>query len=339
MMKTIKKDKIEELLDFLAERYRLFAPVPTDETDVIFAEVKQSEQVRLDFYNSRQAPKELFFPQSQRLFSYSKDAGPTVMEPKEKRQRVIFGLRPCDANSLTILDKVFDGPDYKDPYYIERRKNTIIFSLACNSPQSNCFCTSLSSGPFSRDGTDAFVADLGDKYFFEAVTPAGERIIKEMPQLQEAQDKDIIRREELQAEAEAKIAKKVELDNLPEELADMFDNPIWSEIHQKCLGCGVCTYLCPTCHCFDILDEEAGGESKRIRIWDSCMYPCFTLEASGHNPRPTGKQRMRQRIMHKFNYFVENYGQFACVGCGRCLRNCPVNMDITRAIEAIKNAR
>jgi len=338
-MKTIKKDKIVGLLDFLAEKYELFAPVSDDNLDVDFNLIRKGDPIKLDFYNSKDTPKKLFFPQCQTLFSYSEESPAIVPQQESQRKRVVFGMRPCDAKSLVILDRIFDSPDFKDPYYAQKRNNTVIFTLACNDPQASCFCTSLGLGPFFKNLADVFVVDLDDKYLLEPITQKGRDLLKEIPHLEEAKQKDVDRSKALAAKAEAKITRKVEIDNLPENLAELFDDPVWDQIHQKCLGCGICTYSCPTCHCFDIVDEQVDNKGRRIRIWDSCMYPTFTLEASGHNPRPTGRERMRQRIMHKFNYFVENFDEIACVGCGRCIRSCPVCLDITRTMENIGKAK
>jgi len=114
-----------------------------------------------------------------------------------------------------------------------------------------------------------------------------------------------------------------------------FENPIWATIHGKCLACGTCTWMCPTCHCFDISDEVKGNDGVRIRSWDSCMFPLFTKETSGHNPRTSQKERWRQRVMHKFKYYVDNFNAIACVGCGRCVMSCPVNLDIRKVVEDI----
>jgi len=128
-------------------------------------------------------------------------------------------------------------------------------------------------------------------------------------------------------------------EGLKENLDEMYDDPFWDELHLRCLGCGVCTYLCPTCHCFDIVDEGNGAAGQRLRNWDTCQFALFTHHTSGHNPRPTGRERMRQRVMHKFNYFVSNFGDIACVGCGRCVRECPVNLDIRAVIEDARQVR
>jgi len=334
-MKTTEKNKITQVLDVLIQNYQVFAPVATDEFTINFQEITDSGQAKLDFYNSKEPPKKLLFPQYDALFSYGKDG--SVRQPPLERVKstVIFGLRPCDARSLTLLDYVFDAQDYKDPYFLARRKQTTIFTLACNRPQTSCFCTSMGLGPFSKDGSDVFVVDLGDRYIFEHLTDAGRDILAIVPDLGDASDADIARCRELQAQAEKTISRHIEIGNLVENLDKPRDDSFWQEMSENCLGCSLCTYLCPTCHCFDIIDEPGRDGGERSRIWDSCMRETFTQEASGHNPRPMLKDRMRQRLMHKFNYFAKNYGQLACVGCGRCLRNCPAGWDITGAIAKI----
>ena len=325
------------LLDFLIQKHQVFAPVMKDDLVVDFDQIQNGAQAYLEYNNSNEPVKKLFFPQSETLFTYGKDGAAQAPELESAQPRVVFGIRPCEAKSLSLLDLVFDESNYKDPYYIERRKNTTIFTLACNHPRNNCFCSRLGLGPFSRKDADVFVVDLGEQYLLEPITPAGKEILKDIPGLKDAQPKDTNRLAELEAEADSKVTRQVNLDNIPEKLAEIFDHPVWDEIHEKCLGCGICTYFCPTCHCFDIVDEQKDDQGRRVRVWDSCMYPEFTLEASGHNPRQTGKERMRQRLMHKFNYFVKNYGEMACVGCGRCISNCPVGSDLIRVIEKINN--
>ena len=337
-LKTINKKDIIKLLGALAENYRLFAPVEKDSI-VNFAEIQNARDIILDFHNCKESPKKLFFPQSETLYCYSKEKGRSVPEDKDKRQRIVFGMRPCDARALVLLDNVFDGTDFKDPYYLEKRKNTVICSLACNEPRGNCFCTSLAIGPGAKDGSDIFIVDIGQKYFFEAVTEKGQELLGNIKNIFEADDEDIKQAQLLITEAESKIKKQIKTTGLAEALDELVESPIWTELAEKCIGCGICTYLCPTCHCFGIVDEATDCRGCRVRNWDSCMFGNFTLEASGHNPRPTGKERMRQRIMHKFNYFVKNFDVNACVGCGRCFYNCPVNNNLIKAIEKIKNAK
>lgn len=339
IMKAISKNKINDLLDYLAGEFMVFAPVSKDGQAVNFAQIEKGSQAKLDYFNSKESPKKLLFPQLETLFTVSKGAAPVVPDMKPDKKMIIFGMRPCDAKSFEILDHVFDGDKFKDPYYLEKRKNTLIFTLACLKPQRTCFCTSFGIGPFSKNGSDVMMIDTGDEYLIEAVTEQGAKVVSGLPGLEDAKADSEKKIKELAAKAEAKITRKVNLDNAARDLAELINDPVWNQIYTKCLGCGVCTFLCPTCHCFDIFEEHFKSGSKRSRIWDSCMYPSFTQEASGHNPRPSGKERIRQRIMHKFSYFKDNFDEFACVGCGRCMKNCPVAMDITNVIETVRKAK
>ena len=328
----IASPKIAAFLDDLLEAHRVFAPVKRDGL-VSFEPINGGDEALLDFRNSKRAPKEIFFPCSETLFAYQEGEITDVPLPDERR--VVFSLRPCDARSLILLDKVFDAPDYQDPYYVARRENTVVIGLGCNQPLSTCFCTALGGGPFAVDGLDLLFTDLGDRYLVEAITERGEALVAGSPHFRQATEADVNLKAEIAARAEQAVSGP-SVEGVKEQLDGMYDDPFWDELHEKCLGCGVCTYLCPTCHCFDILDEAEGSRGRRVRIWDSCQFPLFTLHASGHNPRPSGKERMRQRVMHKFRYFVENFGEVACVGCGRCVRECPVNMDIREVLNAIR---
>ncbi|HJO93493.1 MAG TPA: 4Fe-4S dicluster domain-containing protein [Victivallales bacterium] len=332
-MKTIEKNKIIDILCYLAENNELIAPVKGDNHIINFSHINNVNEVTLDFYNSNDAPKKLFFPQSEDLFAYTEDGKILPPDLDFKKQRVIFGLRPCDTESIKLLDIIFDGEDYKDPYYVSKRKNTVIFSLACNRPQNSCFCTSFDIGPFHKNSSDVLVIDSEDKYIFDPASEKGKELIDKIPGLIDATKEEEFNIQKLAEKAESRIKEKFNLDGLSDRLEELFNDDIWDEIHQPCMGCGICTFSCPTCHCFDIIDEQTDKNGKRVRIWDSCMNPSFTLEASGHTPRPSGRERMRQRIMHKFNYFYKNYGKFSCVGCGRCLRSCPGGLNIKKVIK------
>ena len=171
---------------------------------------------------------------------------------------------------------------------------------------------------------------------FEPITERGKKLIERHSELlKPATAAQLKSRDKLASEAAAKISG-IELDGVSKKLESSFESPFWDDIHQTCLACGICTFLCPTCHCFAFSDERLDSKGERIRLWDSCQYPAFTLEASGHNPRVSGMERMRQRIMHKFSYYVENFDEVACVGCGRCVANCPVNLDLRETIKLIK---
>lgn len=333
--KVLRKSQLPILVRELAREYEVFSPVK-EKSIISFERISSGKEACLDFRNTKKPPKEMFFPQTETLFTcrIGKKNVETVDVPAVEGKRILLGVRPCDARSFVLLDKFLSSGEDRDVYYSEKRKNTIVFGLACNRPRSTCFCTSLGGSPFGKDGMDLLLEDIDDRYLIETVTERGDELIKKFPWLKDAPKADVKRAKKLSEDAENVVKSKIPVKDVSEKLDKMFDNSLWDQICQKCLGCGICTFLCPTCCCFDILDEEGDG-TKRVRIWDSCQFPCFTLQGSGHNPRPSGKERMRQRIMHKFNYFVKNFGESFCVGCGRCVQECPVNLDIREVVEVI----
>ena len=348
----IEKKKLGQLLDKLREEYTVFAPLES-EGIISFAEIPDSSKgasegshlPSFDIYNTDKPPKDIFFPQTETLFTYDKSASVGSHLPSEEDIKLstyrgkpiaFFGVRPCDAKSFTLLDKVFDSEKYTDTYWKARYNSPLFFTLACNNPLSTCFCNWVGGGPFNKDGADIFLIDIGEAFLVEPCSERGVGTVHKLP-LQEATQNDLKKGKSLKKEAESIMSNDIELTSLKKDLDALWDNPIWEGIARKCLNCAACTYFCPTCHCFDIQDEGKGSKGKRIRIWDSCMSKLFTQEAAGTNPRPTGKERIRQRIMHKFNYLVETIGEFGCVGCGRCIKSCPVNLDVREIIKEIKN--
>ncbi|WP_031516506.1 4Fe-4S dicluster domain-containing protein [Desulfofalx alkaliphila] len=328
----IKKSEIAGLLDQLAKEYRVYAPVD-ENGNIAFKAIKEGAEAKLG-ENSKKPPKEILFPQSEELFNYSVNQEGLRMDSKvDDTKSVAIGLRPCDAKSIMLLDNVFSNDQYQDVYYLARRDNTVIVSLGCNRPSGTCFCTSVNSGPFDTDGSDVLLTDIGEAYLVEAITEQGKELVGKL-NLPEADAEAKALAEK--AKASATVASEVDLAGLKEKLDGMFTHEYWDKLHEKCIGCAACTYLCPTCHCFDIEDDAKDCEGCRVRNWDACMFPLFTLHGSGHNPRTSGKERFRQRVMHKFNYFVDRYNATACVGCGRCIKNCPVNMDIRQVLAEIK---
>lgn len=334
-MRLSKKD-VPGFLDGLMKEYQVFAPVKKD-TSILFRAIGSGSEAVLDYANSTIPPKGILFPQSEELFRYSAgQEGVKLEECIDSDQKVVFGIRPCDAKSLDLLDNVFNNDKYQDPYYLTRRDSTVLVGIGCNSPDSTCFCTSLNeSGPFDASGLDLLLVDIGDAYVVEAVTDKG-RALAEKAGLAAASEEE--KTASAKAKGDAVMTSEVATDGLKAKLDVNFYDGIWDLIHEKCLGCASCTYSCPTCHCFDIVDEAVDSDGCRVRNWDSCMFPLFTLHGSGHNPRPSGKERYRNRVMHKFKYFVDNFGVTGCVGCGRCIKNCPVNLDIREVLADIRGS-
>ncbi len=331
---VIKRDALNNFIRSVREDYRVYAPV-RDGNVVCLEEMSSSDETELElaYANSKAPLKSLFFPQHETIYTFEDGEVRNVDLPEEKT--VVFGSRPCDARALVILDKVF-GEDITDPYYQARRNNTILISLACNDPSGTCFCTSLGGSPSGKEGSDILVFDLGEDLLFETVTEKGESFMKTYSGLFQAANKAHTKTvKDLASKAEKKIPT-LDVEGVSEKLEGSFDSPFWEDIHQTCLACGICTFLCPTCHCFAFDDDKIDSKGEHIRLWDCCQYPAFAVEASGHNPRISSRDRMRQRIMHKFNYYVKNFDEVACVGCGRCVENCPINLDIREIVTIIK---
>lgn len=329
----IRKRDVAEILSSVRQDRKVFAPIG-DRDDVSLSELLRDQEPALDYSNFKLSPKNLFLPQCEVICTYENEELHDVPMPEDKR--LVFGIRPCDARALTCLDKVFgEFGGFKDPYYVRRRENAVIISMACSTPCDTCFCASVGGDPAGEIGCDILAFDVQDYLLFEAKTAKGEAFMGEFSRFfSKVGELDLRARDEVIRVSHEKI-RVIDFGGLKGRLECAFDSPVWNSVSRVCLGCGLCTYQCPTCSCFDITDEKKGRSGRRIRTWDSCQYPLFTLHASGHNPRPSRKERMRQRILHKFLYTVDTFGQVFCVGCGRCVRNCPVNLDLRETLEIL----
>jgi len=332
-----KKD-FENFFSLLAEKYTIFGPSQDDNGDA-FTKIDSPQSLKLHYKNTHLSLKSYFFPQTETLLTFDNHMKITKGKENETEEQtkcsILFGVRPCDATAIYFLDKVFQESSPPDPYYVKRRSVTRIISFACTDPSSTCFCTSVACGPDSEKGSDIIFFELDGHYLVKQITQEGEEILEGVKELlKPVTDKHIEEKDRSMVAARHKLRKIFEVSNFVKKLEN-FEAPYWEKLHQKCLGCGICTYMCPTCHCFDMTDEVTGSGGRRVRTWDSCMFPLFTLHASGHNPRPTQKERMRQRLMHKFNYAPKIFGEVFCVGCGRCVVHCPVNLDLRSVVQQI----
>jgi ferredoxin len=336
--KILLKDQIAKLYSELEDEYNFFAPV-NEKGNIIFKKISDPKEIRLDYLNSKIPPKDVLFPKMETIFEYRYEGKELVItERKDLDDKIlIFGVRPCDAFSFKLLEDFFASGKEKDEIFLKKRENTTIVSLGCNSPRLSCFCTSVGGHPFSKDNIDISMVDLGEKYLVEANTEKGIKFLQKLSWLSDANKKDIKKAEELSKEAEESFTTKFNFDLVTEILNENYDHPVWQEISETCIGCSSCTFLCPTCTCFDVIDEEDkyNNRGRRIRIWDTCQSCLYRLETSGHNPRPEKVQRCRNRIMHKFSYYPSNYNCLGCVGCGRCIEACPVNNELRIIIDKI----
>lgn len=344
-MKTILKDNFYEFIERLLENYKVIAPVKK-EKGVLFSFVSDPNDIDLIYRgHTLLSPKRFFLPEKEVLFTYEKNGnGVTIYdkcEEVEASKRVLVGIHPCDIQGLIYLDKVFIK-DFNDPYYIARRKNTLIIGLTCREPADYCFCSYTGSGPMIRDGFDLMLTDLGDLYLVEIGSEEGERLIKfNLDLFEEASEDHIKERDRILKEVDAKIRryKMASIDGIYDLMVEKFNDPLWDMYGEKCLSCGKCNYVCPTCRCFDIYEEPDYSlrSGKRVRVWDSCHFLSFTRVAGGKVFREERRSRIKQRVFHKYFYSIDEIGSISCVGCGRCIEVCPARIDIREIFNKVMN--
>lgn len=336
-VRVMEKNNMSQLVAALARYHSLIGPVRDDGGVVLYSPVKSPGDIVLDFVNSAVSPKGYFFPATEKMFSFSSAGGNveiTGAEPGGKR--VLLGVRPCDLRSLLSLDPVFSG-DFPDAYYEEKRNNTTIIALACETPGPRCFCTTFGFSPADGTGADVIITPYSKRYLVEALTGRGEELLGSYTDLMDKEAS--VTEGQMQQVRDGLMEKvaKLDISGVKQYLDDNFELPHWQEIASRCLNCGICTYVCPTCHCFNIIDLTKGDlEGIRCRGWDSCMFGNFTRMAGGHNPRSGKVERVRNRFMHKLKYHLDRYGLPGCSGCGRCVGACPVNIDIREIIDHLR---
>ena len=332
-MKKIAMASLNALFAKIAADKKLYLPIEKA-GKVDFYEWSEGETVRLDALKTVKSAKDVFFPQVENLLKFRVEGKSIEINqaPLCEEDFVVFGVRGCDAKSFEILDRVF-LVDPRDEFYASRRAHGIVVTLACGEPEESCFCTNFGVNP-AAPGGDVTAWIVGEEMYLQANSEKGEKLIAELDEA------DAKAAEDEQARISA-IVDKLPLNNLNLEgfdgahLMEKFNDPKWEGLSRACLGCGTCTFVCPTCQCYDIRDFDNGKSVTRYRCWDSCMYSDFTLMAA-ENSRHTQLQRYRQRFMHKLVYFpANNEGIYSCVGCGRCVEKCPQGLNIVRVIKAL----
>jgi len=326
--------------DLLGSGIRVVGPAKASRGMVEYRAVAAASELALEGPElPARSLKEFYLPPTEPLFAWKSLAGGKV-ELMEARMAppptVVIGARPCDAAGVEVLDKVM-GWDYRDEPYFARREATTIVSIACAGIDSSCFCTSVGLGPDATRGSDLLLVPIEGGYRAEVLTEKGARLVSGH-QGRFRPDSGAAQAQEFKQKARAKVAAHAPPDARPLRswLETHFDHPLWAEVALRCHGCGACAAVCPTCHCFDIVDEPEGVTTGvRRRNWDTCQTARFTVHASGHNPRSDQNSRIRQRVMHKFMIYPKRFNEILCTGCGRCVRACPGGMDLLEVISRV----
>ncbi|MBC7236699.1 MAG: 4Fe-4S dicluster domain-containing protein [Chloroflexi bacterium] len=322
-MKITTRGHLQGWLDGLAKRFTLIAPTTVEE-QILYRPLGDSSAIAWDFAKTDLSAKEYFIPSTQVLFSLAKEGkGVRLEEPPLEGERILFGLRPCDARALRVLDALFLNKEPVDPYYAQRREKTILIGLACREMGEECFCTSLGLSPDEASDVDLMLTETEEGYAVEAVSRRGREILGDLSlkEVEGTPPKPFVR--------EGRISPLG-----AEAWPQHFTRAYWARLSDRCLSCRLCTYVCPTCRCFDVRDEGSWEEGiERLSAWDSCMAEGYRRIAGGYNPRPTKMERLRNRFYCKFCYYPQDFGPVACVGCGRCIAKCPVNVDVVEVLQ------
>ena len=338
-MKRIAVSGLNALFAAIARNQKLYIPADDASGQSQFTPWQDGMPLS-QALNTVRSAKDSFFPQVENLMGFQVTGKQIeLIDTRDLAEPfALFGVRACDVRSFDILDRVFLS-EPADSYYAQRRAAACIISLACGRPAETCFCTAFGIDPADPEG-DVTCWQADGFLYWQPNTDRGNALTETLPMLEDADDTPV---EETKRNIR-RIAENLPFGKLnlsafgPGKTQALFKHPAWKTLSESCLGCGTCTFVCPTCQCYDIQEFNGNKTVRRFRCWDSCMYSDFTQMSAGQ-PRPTQMERFRQRFLHKLVYFPDNnQGIFGCVGCGRCLRKCPIHMNIVKVVKTIGEA-
>jgi sulfhydrogenase subunit beta (sulfur reductase) len=337
LYKVLDKKDFKSFLTSLVSNYTLIGPKKINKAFHDFVPIKNAEEIDLNYKRTTLPPaKKILFPSSEELISYKLEDKIEISPSIKYEEKILFGVNAWDINGMNFLDRVFTT-DYVDDNYMEKRKNLIVIGMDTEPSETNF---SIKMGAeYAREGFDLYMSDIGNKYFIRVATPAGSEILVKYTKVNEASAADFNDYNIYLDNYRKKFKVKVDINNFYDNFELVYGNEkLWERFSKNCYSCGSCNLVCPTCFCFNVKDEILLSlkTGRKSREWDSCMIPDYGLVAGGHNFRPTKANRLKQRYRCKLKTFIDKYGGYSCVGCGRCVEACLAKINIYEDINSIK---
>ena len=337
---TIRKEWVGKWLRRVIADREVFAAAPAHGGESVFRRIASPDEVQWTGDNPLNPPKSVLMPQTDPVVEITANGGGTMVAAiDDARPRVLFAVRSCDARGIAFITRM-QAMDPPDAAYLRRAAGVTVVTLACSQPCALGFCICCDAGPFLEEDFDLQLTDLGDRFLAEVGSDKGEQLVALAPEcFHPPEAEQIVERQRLEELAKgafgaetchfASAMRRVSTGRVAAEL--------WEEVAARCLECGACNFVCPTCYCFSVKDQRRDGRWVRCRTWDSCQFAAFTLEASGHNPREQQRERVKRRFFHKLSaqYFRRD-GAVGCVGCGRCIKVCFGATDMPAVVAAVR---
>lgn len=332
--RIIDKQRIGDFVEGLSRSHEVIGPVARDGA-FVFDVIGDAAELKLEYDTTLLPPKKYFVPPAEELLSFGTEDGSVVATELDTTPRVLFGLHPCDINALMLMDNVFLG-EYEDPYYKARRESTLLVGVNC-SPGQSCFCNAWGTDEVHW-GFDIFLSDLGDRYFVSVRSSEGAELLDGCVETRLITAEDTAEFQRVTRRFKESFESRLETSQIPLLLDAKFNDPVWDELGERCLSCGACSMVCPTCYCFDVKDrlEPDGKSGSRMRTWDSCQFSEFAEVAHGHNFRGSRASRVKYRYYHKQWGYLSKFERVLCVGCGRCERACKADINPQVVIKALQ---
>jgi sulfhydrogenase subunit beta (sulfur reductase) len=334
--RVLAEDRLAKLVTGLAQDYEVIGPIAKASDTWVLAPIEDPAELALDHGSTLLPPKKWFFPARERMMRFRVEDSEVLDDSVDAPPRVLFGLHPCDVNGLLLMDNVFGGV-YDDPYYRARRDSTLIVGVSCKSSSPGCTCNAWGTDE-SHWGFDLFLTDIGGEYFVSVGTVKGAEQLDRHVETRDVTDEDVARFQQVIRSFKDSFDEVLDTEQLPLLLDAKFDSPIWQELGDRCLSCGACSMVCPTCYCFDVIDrlDADGTTGERQRVWDSCQFREFAEVAHGHNFREARASRVKYRYYHKQWGYLSKFERVLCVGCGRCARACKAGINPTVVVHALE---